>query len=79
MSFRDALRVVKKRGEAMQAAAEATPSGMVAVLMLDREKVEAICEQAHASGPVRRQPALPRQHGRVWHALRQCGGRETRH
>lgn len=53
MSFRDALRVVKRRGEAMQAAAEATPSGMVAVLTLDRDKVEAICEQARAAGPVR--------------------------
>jgi [acyl-carrier-protein] S-malonyltransferase len=53
MSFRDALRVVKRRGEAMQAAAEATPSGMVAVLMLERDKVDAICEQARSAGPVR--------------------------
>ena len=28
MSFEDGLQVVKRRGEAMQAAAEATPSGM---------------------------------------------------
>ncbi|MFM7868459.1 MAG: acyltransferase domain-containing protein, partial [Planctomycetaceae bacterium] len=29
MSFEDGLRVVKRRGEAMQAASDATPSGMV--------------------------------------------------
>ena len=34
MTFDDALRVVKARGSAMQAAAEATPGGMVAVLGL---------------------------------------------
>ena len=36
MSFEDGLRVVKRRGEAMQAAADATPSGMVSILLLDR-------------------------------------------
>jgi [acyl-carrier-protein] S-malonyltransferase len=46
MSFQDGLRVVKRRGEAMQAAADATPSGMVSVLGLDQEKVEELCTQA---------------------------------
>ena len=32
MSFTDGLRVVKRRGEAMQAAADASPSGMVSVI-----------------------------------------------
>lgn len=50
MSFPDALGVVKQRGEAMQAAANVTPSGMVAVLTLERDKVEALCEQARAHG-----------------------------
>lgn len=50
MSFEDGLRVVHKRGQAMQAAAEATPSGMVSILMLDREKVSAICTEARSAG-----------------------------
>ncbi|MCA9033825.1 MAG: ACP S-malonyltransferase [Planctomycetaceae bacterium] len=53
MSFEDGLRVVQRRGQAMQAAAEATPSGMVSILLLDREKVEEICEQASETGRVR--------------------------
>jgi [acyl-carrier-protein] S-malonyltransferase len=50
MSFRDGLRVVKRRGEAMQQAADATPSGMVSVLLLDRDKVESIKNRAAESG-----------------------------
>lgn len=52
MSFEDGLRVVKRRGEAMQAAADATPSGMVSVLLLDRSQVEQICQEASAHGPI---------------------------
>ncbi|MEZ6121803.1 MAG: acyltransferase domain-containing protein [Planctomycetaceae bacterium] len=52
MSFEDGLRVVQRRGQAMQAAADATPSGMVSVLLLDRDKVQAICEEASAHGPI---------------------------
>jgi len=50
LSFADGLRVVKRRGEAMQQASDATPSGMVSILLLDREKVESIREQAAAVG-----------------------------
>jgi [acyl-carrier-protein] S-malonyltransferase len=50
LSFDDALRVVQRRGQAMQAAAEATPSGMVSVLMLERDRVEAICAEARSAG-----------------------------
>src|ERR1051325_5584012 len=39
-SFADGLRLVKARGEAMQAASDATPSGMVSVLLLPIEQVE---------------------------------------
>ena len=46
MSFDDGLRLVQERGSAMQAAADSAPSGMVAILGLDREKVEQLCEQA---------------------------------
>jgi [acyl-carrier-protein] S-malonyltransferase len=53
MSFEDGLRVVQRRGEAMQAAADATPSGMVSVLGLERPQVEELCRRASAAGPIR--------------------------
>lgn len=46
MEFEAGLRVVQQRGEAMQAAADATPSGMVSILGLERDAVEALCEKA---------------------------------
>jgi [acyl-carrier-protein] S-malonyltransferase len=46
MDFESGLRVVERRGEAMQAAADAIPSAMVSILGLDREQVEAACDQA---------------------------------
>jgi [acyl-carrier-protein] S-malonyltransferase len=52
LSFADGLRVVKRRGEAMQQASDATPSGMVSVLLLDREKVESIRDRAKAAGHI---------------------------
>jgi [acyl-carrier-protein] S-malonyltransferase len=52
LSFADGLRVVKRRGEAMQEASDATPSGMVSVLLLDREKVESIRDRAAAAGRI---------------------------
>ncbi len=50
LTFEDGLRVVQRRGEAMQAAADATPSGMVSALMLQRDQVEEICQQAAEAG-----------------------------
>lgn len=52
MSFADGLRVVQKRGQAMQAAANATPSGMVSILLLDRDKVLELCRQASDAGTI---------------------------
>lgn len=52
LSFADGLRLVQKRGEAMQAAADATPSGMVSVLGLAQEKVEALCAKARPAGHI---------------------------
>jgi [acyl-carrier-protein] S-malonyltransferase len=46
MSFEDGLKLVKLRGESMQAAADAVRSGMVSVIGLDKEKVAALCEAA---------------------------------
>jgi [acyl-carrier-protein] S-malonyltransferase len=44
--FEDALRVVQVRGQAMQEAADAVPSGMVSLLGLERSQVDAVVEQA---------------------------------
>lgn len=52
MSFEDGLRVVQARGEAMQAAAEATPSGMVSALLLSPEDVQAVRDEASAAGSI---------------------------
>lgn len=52
MTFEDGLRVVKVRGEAMQAAADLIPSGMVSALLLDRPKVEDVRAAASASGEI---------------------------
>jgi len=41
--FADALRLVQVRGEAMQAAAEAEPSGMVALIGTDEAGAAALC------------------------------------
>ena len=52
MSFEDGLRLVQKRGEAMQAASDETPSGMVSVLGLEEADVERICDEARIEGEV---------------------------
>ncbi len=46
ISFEDGLKLVKKRGEAMQAAAEATRGTMVSIIGLDEEKVRHLCQEA---------------------------------
>jgi len=46
ISFEDALVLVQKRGQAMQAAADATEGTMVSIIGLDEEKVRQICDQA---------------------------------
>lgn len=46
LSFADGLRLVQKRGEAMQAAADARAGGMVSLLLLEQEKVEELVAQA---------------------------------
>jgi [acyl-carrier-protein] S-malonyltransferase len=48
MDFEAGLRLVQERGAAMQAASDATPSGMVSILGLERVQVEALCEKARA-------------------------------
>ena len=46
LDFEDGLTVVQKRGAAMQQASDATPSGMVSILGLERIEVESLCEKA---------------------------------
>lgn len=46
IEFEDALRLVQKRGEAMQAAADASNGSMVSVLGLDEAQVTSLCEEA---------------------------------
>lgn len=50
ISFADGLRVVRRRGEAMQAAADATPSAMLSVLGPEVPRVEELCAAAREGG-----------------------------
>jgi [acyl-carrier-protein] S-malonyltransferase len=52
MSFEDGLKLVQRRGQAMQEAADETPSSMVSVLGLDREQTEKVCDAARVDGEV---------------------------
>ena len=46
ISFEDGVKITKARGEAMQAASEAASSGMVSVIGLKSDQVEALCKAA---------------------------------
>ncbi len=59
--FETGLKIVRKRGEAMQAAALATPSGMASVLGLDEARLDTLCERV-------------REFGRLWKANMLCPG-----
>ncbi|MHC4719034.1 MAG: ACP S-malonyltransferase [Planctomycetota bacterium] len=48
ISFEDGLVLVQKRGQAMQAAANATDGAMVSIIGVDEEKVRQLCVQAGA-------------------------------
>lgn len=50
LDFESGLRVVQERGAAMQEAADATPSGMVSILGLERVQVQDLCDQARGDG-----------------------------
>jgi [acyl-carrier-protein] S-malonyltransferase len=52
LSFNDGLRLVKKRGEAMQAAADARAGTMVSVLLLEQPKVAELVAAASSKGLV---------------------------
>jgi [acyl-carrier-protein] S-malonyltransferase len=60
-SFDDAVRLVYRRGQLMQQAAEQSPGGMVSVMGLNEEQALAICEQVASVG-------------RLWPANFNCPG-----
>lgn len=49
LSFEDGVKLVQARGRAMQAAAEAAPSGMASVLGLDLSDVESLVSEARGA------------------------------
>jgi len=52
LELEDAVRLVRLRGIAMQAASEAVPSGMLSLLGADRESAERVCARAREGGGV---------------------------
>jgi [acyl-carrier-protein] S-malonyltransferase len=52
--FEDALRLVRRRGQLMQQAALASPSGMVSLLGADEAAAQALCDRARREGEVLR-------------------------
>jgi [acyl-carrier-protein] S-malonyltransferase len=52
LQFEDAVRLVKQRGEAMQAAADMVASGMASVIGLDQQKLAEVCDSARRPGEV---------------------------
>lgn len=52
MSYQDAIRIVRKRGEFMQYACDLKPSGMASILGLDREKTGQACKAAESAGVI---------------------------
>lgn len=51
VDFRDALRIVRRRGQEMLRAAHAHPGGMAAVLGLDDAVVESLCDEVDGVWP----------------------------
>ncbi len=49
LDLADAVKLVALRAEATEAASDATPGGMAAVMRIDRQRLEAICKQAGTS------------------------------
>jgi [acyl-carrier-protein] S-malonyltransferase len=52
LTFEDAVRLVRRRGQYMQEASDATPSGMAAVMGIETDAVEKACAEIRAEGGV---------------------------
>jgi len=50
VEFEDALRLVQRRGELMQQAAQARPGGMVSLVGADEPSAKALCDRARGDG-----------------------------
>jgi [acyl-carrier-protein] S-malonyltransferase len=48
MSFRDGMKIVQRRGQVMQAAADATPSAMISIIGPDAATVEELDHQSRS-------------------------------
>ncbi|MHC4843778.1 MAG: ACP S-malonyltransferase, partial [Planctomycetota bacterium] len=46
ISFEDGVKLVQRRGEAMQTASDATKGGMLGIIGLEEEKIRQICDSA---------------------------------
>ena len=53
ISFADGVALVKERGEAMQAASEKSPSGMLSVIGSEKDQIAQICEEAGKVGLIK--------------------------
>jgi len=53
LKFEDALKLVRRRAQLMQEAVPVGEGGMVAVIGLDREPIEAVCAELRAKGEIR--------------------------
>jgi [acyl-carrier-protein] S-malonyltransferase len=52
LSFEEGLKVVQRRGQAMQDAADAQPSGMVSILGMQLEEVQQVCDEVRQENEV---------------------------
>lgn len=52
LPFEEGVRLVAARGNAMQQAASAVPSGMASILGLEREQVDALCDASRIEGEI---------------------------
>lgn len=52
LTFEDGVRLTRRRGELMQAAAVASPSSMVSIMGLDEGQVKNICQSASSLGTI---------------------------
>ncbi|RJP39060.1 MAG: [acyl-carrier-protein] S-malonyltransferase [Phycisphaerales bacterium] len=50
LDFADGLRLVRRRGQLMQQAAQAAPSGMISLIGADAAAAAAVCDRARGSG-----------------------------
>jgi len=52
VSFEDGLKLVQKRGQAMQAASDSSKGGMVCIIGLEEDKVKELCAEASQGEPL---------------------------